>query len=364
MRRIPIFILALSCSGTAFSQSNSTFVLHAIVAAKELDLKVVMASGSTGSTAFTAGKSLKPLIESITPLVESDKIKALDVFNMLTHSSRFATNLTYAVSSKAELINKLTYYAVEVRYPASYFKKLEGAAGVFMALDGATELAAELSKEQKDNEKLILASLNIALGGLQLASVVTDFVLPGGSIIITAAPIAVSLLVKQTPKVYKYYFASELKADDWDAISSADFKDLSTYTYVECKKGDHRYWGKFLDETAQRGVVSSMLGHDSKWEHKVADFKLRGTWLAGQTGAASAFATQNSLKAVLNACKLPLLINEGKVTSGRVTEVRKLLKAEPGDGITFAARDFGIIGKPHPIVFVQQIAGKKLKALE
>lgn len=338
-------------------------MLHAIVAS-ETDLGVFLASGSSGSSALIAGKSLGPLIDSITPLVQDDKIQAFNVFNALAQSSRFATNVTYAASSAASFVNKLTLYSVEIRYPASYFKKLQGMAGVFTALDGATELAAELSKEQKDNEKVILASLNVALGGMQLATVVTDFVLPGGSIILTAAPIAVSLLLKHTPKVYKYYFASELNADDWGAISSEGFKDLATFTYVECKKGDNKYWGKFLDETAQKGVVSRMLGHDFKWEHKVAYFKLPGTWLAGQKGSQSGFATQKSLKTILNACKLPLLIKEGKVTSGRLTEIRKLLKAEPEDGITFEARDFRIIGKPHPIVFVQQIAGKKMKAIK
>gem|GEM_PF-5465122 len=338
------------------SRAESDVVLHAIVEAPgKLDLTVGSAS-FLKSTADTAS-SAKAVVQAWDRLVAKDNLKALDAFKVLSQTGKFGTNLSYAISTGASNVQTF-FYAVDVKVPLSYFKVTDGTASLFMLIDGAAELGEALTEQEKNTEKIMLSALNAVLGGAKLASVITGFTLPGDTIVVTASPIAVKYLMQFTPKVYNYYFNAFLTVDNLGDIPEEKFLDKSTYTYVQCHHGKTTYWGQFFDESKEKSFLAPLTGdQNSKWKHKVSDFKLNGAWLSIKDKGHVGFATQKSMRSILNSCKLPLLIKKNEIKSGRLSELRKLFRRISDSEITFEAKDYGYLGKTYPIIFV----GQKLK---
>lgn len=335
------------------SRAETDVVLHAIVEApRQLDLTVGSAS-FLKSTADTAG-SAKAVIKAWDRLITKDNAKALEAFKLLSETGKFGTNFSYAVSSAASNVQTF-FYAVDFKVPLSYFKVTEGTASLFMLIDGAAELGEALTQEEKNTQKIVLSALNAVLGGAKLASVITGFTLPGDTIVVTAAPIAVKYLMQYTPKVYKYHFNAFLAVDNLGDISEEQFRNASTYTYVQCHHDKTTYWGQFLDPNKEKSFLAPLTGDpNSRWKHQVSDFKLNGAWLSVKEKGHVGFATQKSMRSIFNACKLPVLIKRKEVKTGRLSELRKLFKRVPDSEITFEARDYGLVGKTYPVIFVAQ----------
>lgn len=345
----------------AYGESPNAVRVQAIIASP-ISLNAVIGELSTLKYASDSATSARVVLKSFDRLIQKDQIEAFEVFQAISNSSKLATNLAYAASSGAKMMNDLNYYAVELSIPMSVFKAADGTASFFKMLDGIATIGEEFSKETKDTQKIFASALNAALGGAHVASIVTGIAIPGGSIVLTAAPMAVGLFLKYTPKAYKYYFASVFNIESLDAIPKEQFLNAKTFTYIQCEHEGKTYWGKMLDESASAGLLSGMTtrGNTSKWEHKVSDFKLFGAWLHASEKQLTGFATQNSLRAILNSCKLPLLITDKKIVSGRVTELRELYRTMPDDGISFSAKDFGYIGRSYPVILLRQFSKEKL----